>query len=61
MIASAMLVLIIELLNSALESAVDRISLENHYLSKRAKDIGSASVFLALLNLVLVWACILLR
>ncbi|AOF83239.1 prokaryotic diacylglycerol kinase family protein [Methyloversatilis sp. RAC08] len=56
---SVLLVLIVELLNSAIEATVDRISLENHRLAKRAKDIGSAAVMLALLNLVLVWGLIL--
>jgi diacylglycerol kinase (ATP) len=46
---SVMLVLIVELLNSAVEAAIDRISFEIHDLSKRAKDIGSAAVFLSLL------------
>ncbi len=45
LIASALLVLIVELLNSALEGTVDRISLERHALAKRAKDLGSAAVF----------------
>ena len=61
MIASVLLVLIVELLNSAVEAAVDRISLENHLLAKRAKDIGSAAVFLSLINVVFVWALILLK
>ena len=43
MIASVLLVLIVELLNSAIEAVVDRVSLENHRLAKRAKDIGSAA------------------
>ena len=60
MIASVVLVLVVELLNSAVEAAVDRVSLENHRLAKRAKDIGSAAVFLSLLNVVAVWALILL-
>ncbi len=60
MIGSVLLVLIVELLNSAVEAVVDRVSLDRHHLSKRAKDIGSASVLLALLNVVLVWSCILL-
>jgi diacylglycerol kinase (ATP) len=60
MIASVMLVLIVELLNSAVEAAIDRISLEQHRLSKRAKDIGSAAVMLALLNVLAVWALVLL-
>jgi len=54
-----MAVLIVELLNSAIESAVDRVSAELHPLSKRAKDIGSAAVLLALLNVALVWLCVL--
>lgn len=59
MIASVLLVLIVELLNSAIEAAVDRISLEKHDLAKRAKDIGSAAVLLALVNVPLVWGLIL--
>jgi diacylglycerol kinase (ATP) len=55
MIGSVLLVLIVELLNSAVEAAVDRISLENHALAKRAKDIGSAAVLLSLVNLAVVW------
>ena len=55
MIASVLLVIIVELLNSAIEATVDRISLENHSLAKRAKDIGSAAVLLSLVNLVAVW------
>jgi diacylglycerol kinase (ATP) len=60
MIASVLLVLIVELINSAIEATVDRVSLDRHHLSKRAKDIGSAAVFLALSNVVIVWACVLL-
>jgi diacylglycerol kinase (ATP) len=60
MIASVLLVLIVELVNSAIEATVDRVSLDRHHLSKRAKDIGSAAVFLALSNVVIVWACVLL-
>lgn len=59
MIAVVLLVLIVELLNSAVEAAVDRISLENHALAKRAKDIGSAAVFIALINVPLVWGLVL--
>ncbi len=59
MIASVLLVLIVELLNSAVEAAVDRISLEDHRLAKRAKDIGSAAVFLSLLNVLVVWLLVL--
>ncbi|CAM5797284.1 diacylglycerol kinase [Rhizobacter sp. Root404] len=53
---SVMLVLIVELLNSAVEAAIDRISFEIHDLSKRAKDIGSAAVFLSLLLCSGTWA-----
>lgn len=60
MIASVLLVLIVELLNSAVEAAVDRISLENHLLAKRAKDIGSAAVMLSLINVPVVWLLVLL-
>lgn len=60
MIASVILVLIVELLNSAIEAAVDHTSTEHHALAKRAKDIGSAAVFLALLILVTVWGLLIL-
>ncbi|MDA8129136.1 MAG: diacylglycerol kinase [Betaproteobacteria bacterium] len=59
MIGAVLLVLIVELLNSALEAAVDRISLEHHQLIKRAKDMGSAAVMIALVNAVAVWALVL--
>lgn len=59
MVASVLLVLIVELLNSAVEAVVDRVSIERHELAKRAKDIGSAAVFIALLILVVVWCLIL--
>ena len=59
MIASVLLVLVVELLNSAVEAAVDRISLDHHSLAKRAKDIGSAAVLVALVNVVVVWALVL--
>ena len=52
---SMMLVLIVELLNSAIEATVDRVSFELHELSKRAKDIGSAAVFLSLLLCAGIW------
>lgn len=61
MIAAVLGVLMVELLNSALEAAVDRISLEHHLLIKRAKDMGSAAVMIALLNVVAVWALVLLN
>lgn len=60
MIGSVLLVIIVELVNSGLEATVDRISLEHHHLAKRAKDIGSAAVFVALLNVVAVWSLVLL-
>jgi diacylglycerol kinase (ATP) len=56
--ASVLLVLIVELLNSSVEAAIDRISLERHELSKRAKDFGSAAVMVALAVCVLTWALI---
>jgi diacylglycerol kinase (ATP) len=59
MISAVLLVLIVELLNSAVEAAVDRISLENHLLAKRAKDIGSAAVFISLVNVPAVWLLVL--
>jgi diacylglycerol kinase (ATP) len=59
MVAAVLLVLIVELLNSAIEAAVDRISLDHHRLAKRAKDIGSAAVLLALLNVCAVWMLVL--
>jgi diacylglycerol kinase (ATP) len=60
MIAAVLLVLVVELLNSAVEAVVDRISLENHTLAKRAKDIGSAAVLISLVNVAVVWALVLL-
>jgi diacylglycerol kinase (ATP) len=58
LIGSLILVLIVELLNSAVEATVDRISFENHRLAKRAKDIGSAAVMLSLVNAGVVWLLI---
>ena len=60
MVASVLLVLIVELLNSAIEATVDRVSLENHRLAKRAKDIGSAAVMISLVNVAVVWLLVLL-
>jgi len=59
MIGALLLVLVVELLNSAIEASVDRISLEQHLLIKRAKDMGSAAVMLALINAVAVWLLLL--
>ena len=58
LIGSAILVLIVELLNTGLEKTIDRISHERHELSKIVKDIGSAAVLAALLNLFMVWVII---
>ena len=60
LISSLVIVLIIEILNSAIEAAIDRISKEKHELSKIAKDAGSAAVFLSILNAVIVWMIILI-
>ena len=60
LVGSLLLVLIVELVNSALEATLDRISLEDHPLIGRAKDLGSAAVFLALVNAAAVWLLILL-
>lgn len=59
MIGSVLLVLIVELINSAIEAVVDRVSGERHPLSKQAKDIGSAAVALALSNAVVIWLVVL--
>ena len=59
MIASIFLVLIVELLNSALEATVDHTSLERHPLAKRAKDIASAAVLLSIMNVLVVWGLVL--
>jgi diacylglycerol kinase (ATP) len=55
-----LLVLIVELINSAIEAAVDRISFEHHRLAKRAKDIGAAAVMLSLVNAGVVWLLLIL-
>ena len=60
MIGCILLVLIVELLNSAIEATVDRVSLERHQLAKRAKDIGSAAGLIALINAAMVWGLLLL-
>ena len=60
LVVSALLLPLVEILNSAVEAAVDRIGDERHELSGRAKDMGSAAVALAILILVLTWALILL-
>jgi len=58
LIGSLLMVLAIELLNSSVEAAIDRISVEHHDLSKRAKDFGSAAVMLALIIAIMMWASI---
>jgi diacylglycerol kinase (ATP) len=61
LIAPMFLVLVVELVNSAIEATVDRIGLERHTLSGLAKDIGSAAVLLSLLLLAVVWILVLWR
>ncbi len=58
LIASSMLILITELLNSAVEAVVDRIGPERHELSKRAKDLGSAAAFICMITAAVVWGLI---
>jgi diacylglycerol kinase (ATP) len=60
LVASVLFVLVVELLNSAVEATVDRISFDNHRLAKRAKDIGSAAVMLSIVAAVAVWLLVLL-
>jgi diacylglycerol kinase (ATP) len=59
LVGSIFLVLIVEILNSAVEAVVDRASPDKHELAKRAKDMGSAAVLLSLINAAAVWACVL--
>ena len=59
LIASVLMVIVVELLNSAMEAAIDRISLDRHPLSKKAKDTGSAAVLLAIVIAMLVWGAVL--
>lgn len=61
MVGSVLLVIIVELVNSAIEATVDRISLENHDLAKRAKDIGSSAVLVSLVNVIVVWLLVLMN
>lgn len=56
LIGSLLLVLIVELLNSAIEAVVDRVGDEHHKLAGRAKDIGSAAVFVSLVNVGVIWS-----
>lgn len=59
MIGSVVLILIVEILNSAVEAVVDKASPEKSELAKRAKDMGSAAVLLSLLNAAAIWVCLL--
>lgn len=59
LVGSLLLVLVVELINSAIEAVVDRVGIEHHTLAGRAKDIGSAAVFMALMNVAAVWGFIL--
>ena len=59
LIATVLLLLVVELLNAGIETAIDRISFELHPLSRRAKDMGSAAVMLALAILAVVWISVL--
>jgi diacylglycerol kinase (ATP) len=59
LLGSLLLILIVELLNSGLEAVVDRIGRERHPLAGRAKDLGSAAVFLSLVNAGLIWLLVL--
>ena len=58
LIGSLFLVLMVELLNSAIEAIVDRVSDEHHELSGRAKDLGAAAVMTALINVIVIWSII---
>jgi diacylglycerol kinase (ATP) len=60
LVGSVLLVLVVELLNSAVEATVDRVSLEDHRLAKRAKDLGSAAVMMSLVTVAAVWLLVLL-
>ena len=60
LVGSLLLVLMVELLNSAIEAAIDRFGGEQHELSGRAKDIGSAAVFIALINVMVIWGLVIL-
>ena len=60
MVAVCLLALIVELINSAIEAVVDRISIEQHELSKNAKDMGSAAQFVALILITVTWGIILI-
>ena len=58
LISSLLLLLIVELINTAIEVIVDRISLDIHPLSKKAKDIGSAAMLISLINALIIWTLV---
>ena|SRR5690606_571385 len=59
LLGSCLLVLAVELLNSAIEAVIERYGSEHHELAGRAKDMGSAAVFVAMMNVLLIWALVL--
>lgn len=59
LLGSLLLVLVVELLNTAVETAIDRIGVEHHALSGHAKDVGSAAVLLAVVNVLCTWGLVL--
>ena len=59
LVGCIILILIVEILNSAVEAVVDKASPEMHDLAKRAKDMGSAAVLFSLINAAVIWACVL--
>ena len=61
MISALLLIVIMELINTAIETIVDRISMDRHELSKKAKDIGSALVCIAFINAAIMWILILIQ
>jgi diacylglycerol kinase (ATP) len=60
LISSLLVVIIVELLNTAIEKTIDRISIEQNHLSKKVKDMGSAAVLGAILNAAMVWSLVLI-
>ncbi len=60
LIGSLLLVLAVELVNSGIEAAIDRVGEDIHPLSKKAKDVGSAAVFVCLVNVIITWGLILI-
>ncbi|MBU0969598.1 MAG: diacylglycerol kinase [Proteobacteria bacterium] len=60
LISSPMIVILTELINSAIEAVVDRIGPERHLLAKRAKDLGSAAVFVSIVIVIIVWVLVLI-